>query len=93
MATVTKFTASVRTSKVGNEWESWIVKAELPDVVKEALDAKFPGGGTAWNIRMDCWITPDATKVVDTRDHVLALNNATMPCIVNGNVDYSAWDD
>lgn len=92
MATVTKFDAIVKTSKENGEWTGWIDRADIPPVVLSLLNDMDNGNGKAWEVRMDRWIDP-VGEVVDTRTHLLAYNDATMPRLVNGHVDYSAWDD
>lgn len=93
MATLHKFDVQVQTTQVAGEWESWIKRADLPTEVLARLTEKFPGEGAAWLIRLDRWANPSEEGQVYRQTHTLALNDATMPCIVNGNVDYSAWDD
>lgn len=92
MATVVKFTTPVSTSMEGSEYVSWINRLDIPVEVLRLLTQIDPKVGAAWNIRMDRWINPDG-KIVDVKDHLLAYNDATMPRLVNGHVDYSAWDD
>lgn len=93
MATLHKFDALVRTTFMDGEWRGWIDQGDLPTAVRMKLREKFPGDGWAWEVRMDRWIDPTDNGKVYEQTHTLALNDATMPCIVNGNVDYSAWDD
>lgn len=92
MATVAKFDAIVNTSKENGEWEGWIKREDIPANIMPLLCAMHNGNGKAWNVRMDRWIDPIG-EVIDTRTHLLAYNDATMPRLVSGHVDYSAWDD
>lgn len=92
MATVAKFDAIVNTSKENGEWIGWIRRTDIPAHVLALLESMDKGSGTAWNMRMDRWITPE-NEPVDTRTHHLAFNDVTIPRLVNGDVDYSAWDD
>lgn len=92
MATIAKFDALVHTSNEAGEWTGWIDQANIPLDVRMMLRREFPGDGWAWNIRLDRWISPE-NDPIDSRNHLLAYNDATMPRLVNGHVDYSAWDD
>lgn len=95
MATLHKFDALVCTTQVEGSWESWIDERQLPAAVSSILREKFPGEGTAWLIRQDRWFAPrlEAGEVMSLQTRCMALNDATLPCIVSGNVDYSQWDD
>lgn len=95
MATLHKFTTEVFTSKVDGEWASWINERDLPTEVVAYLRQRYPGEGTAWIIRLDKWFTPQLVlgEGIYRQTHTLALNDVTIPSVVNGDVDYSAWDD
>lgn len=95
MATLHKFSAAVCTTLVDGSPEGWIDESQLPDSVRDMLRAEFSGQGSAWLIRLDRWFTPvgKAGETLHMETRHLALNDATMPCIVSGDVDYSAWDD
>ena len=93
MATITKFTVPVTTTREAGDVVSWVDQMDMKTEVRKMLREKDPvGQGWAWAIREDRWISPEGEKL-DVRDMFFAYNDATMPCIVNGNVDYSAWDD
>lgn len=92
MATLHKFDALVHVSMEAGELEGWIDQADIPLDVRLLLRREFPGEGWAWNIRLDRWINPE-TEPVASESRFLAYNDATMPRLVNGHVDYSAWDD
>ena len=93
MATITKFTVPVTTTSEAGDVVSWIDQMDMTATIRKMLREKDPvGQGWAWAIRLDRWISPEGEKL-DTREHFFAYNDATMPCVVSGHCDYSAWDD
>ena len=92
MATVTKFTVPVTTTQEAHDVVSWIDQMDMTVEVRKLLRQKHDGTGWAWDIRMDRWFNPEGEKL-DTREHFFAYNDATMPAVVSGHCDYSAWDD